>query len=114
MSNFEIKIPELGDFKDVEVIEILVKAGDQIEKDQSLVMLETDKATMEVPATQAGELVSLSVKLGDKVNAGDIVAELKITENQGSENDSEQEITDKKLQESEAKEVDVKIPVGTL
>ena len=110
MSNFEIKIPELGDFKDVEVIEILVKAGDQIEKDQSLVMLETDKATMEVPATQAGELVSLSVKLGDKVNAGDIVAELKITENQGSENDSEQEITDKKPQESEAKEVDVKIP----
>jgi pyruvate dehydrogenase E2 component (dihydrolipoamide acetyltransferase) len=110
LSNFEIKIPELGDFKDVEVIEILVKAGDQIEKDQSLVMLETDKATMEVPATQAGELVSLSVKLGDKVNAGDIVAELKIKENQGPENDSEPETTDKKQQESEAKEVDVKIP----
>ncbi len=76
MSNFEIKIPELGDFKDVEVIEILVKAGDQIEKDQALIMLETDKATMEVPATQSGEIISLSVKLGDKLNAGDVVGKI--------------------------------------
>jgi dihydrolipoamide dehydrogenase len=66
-------VPELGDFSDVEVIEILVSPGDTVSVEDPLITLETDKATMDVPATAAGKLVSIDVSLGDKLNAGDII-----------------------------------------
>ena len=64
----EVKVPDIGDFKDVEVIELLVKPGDAIAKDQSLVTVESDKASMEIPSSAAGIVKQLMVKLGDKVS----------------------------------------------
>lgn len=66
-------VPDIGDFKDVEIIEILVKPGDTIALDQSILTVESDKASMEIPATAAGTLVSLSVKLGDRVSQGTVL-----------------------------------------
>ena len=73
MSTIEIKVPDIGDFKDVAVIEISVKVGDVIEAEQSLVTLETDKAAMEVPSPTAGKVKELKVKLGDKVSEGSVI-----------------------------------------
>jgi len=76
MATLEIKVPDIGDFKDVPVIEILVKAGDAVKKEASLVTLESDKATMEVPSTHSGTVKELKVKLGDKVSQGSVIAVL--------------------------------------
>jgi dihydrolipoamide dehydrogenase len=69
----EVKVPDIGDFKDVEVIELLVKAGDAIDKEQSLIALESDKATMEIPSPDAGVVKELKLKLGDKVSQGTLI-----------------------------------------
>src|SRR5467141_556792 len=66
----EVKVPDIGDFKSVEVIEVLVKPGDAVAKEQSLVTLESDKATMEIPSPGAGVVKELRIKLGDKVSQG--------------------------------------------
>jgi dihydrolipoamide dehydrogenase len=66
----EVKVPDIGDFKEVEVIEVLVKPGDTVAKDQSLVTVESDKASMEIPSSAAGVVRELRVKLGDKVSQG--------------------------------------------
>src|SRR5512134_1068491 len=66
----EVKVPDIGDFKSVDVIEILVKPGDTVAPEQSLVTLESDKATMEIPSPLAGTVKSLVVKVGDKVSEG--------------------------------------------
>ncbi len=76
MTAVEVRIPELGDFPAVDVIEVHVKAGDRISAEDPLVTLETDKATMDVPAPRAGTVVSVAVKKGDKVSAGDLVLTL--------------------------------------
>ena len=72
-SQIEVKVPDIGDFKDVPVIEVLVKPGDSIKKEDSLIALESDKATMEVPAPEAGIVKELRVKLGDKVSEGAVI-----------------------------------------
>jgi pyruvate dehydrogenase E2 component (dihydrolipoamide acetyltransferase) len=69
----EIKVPDIGDFKDVEVIELLVKPGDQIAKEQSLITVESDKASMEIPSSSAGIVKELKVRLGDKVSEGSVI-----------------------------------------
>ena len=74
MSLIEIKVPDIGDFKDVAVIEIMVQPGDAIRLEQSLMTVESDKAAMEIPSSSAGILKELKVKLGDKVNVGDLLA----------------------------------------
>jgi len=66
----EVKVPDIGDFKDVAIIEVLVKPGDRVEKEASLITLESDKATIEIPSPQAGVVKELRVKLGDKVSQG--------------------------------------------
>ncbi len=73
MALVEVKVPDIGDFKDVEVIEVLVKAGDTIAVDQSLLTVESDKASMEIPSTHAGVVKEIKAKLGDKVNQGTLV-----------------------------------------
>ncbi|MFN0301619.1 MAG: dihydrolipoyl dehydrogenase [Burkholderiales bacterium] len=73
MSRVEIKVPDIGDFKSVDVIEILVKPGERIDKEQSLVSLESDKATMEIPSTHAGVVGEIKVKVGDKVAEGTVI-----------------------------------------
>src|SRR5690606_9810348 len=74
MARIELRVPDLGDNRDVPVIELLVQPGDVVKKDQGLVTLESDKATMEVPASEAGMVVELKVKVGDEVSAGDVIA----------------------------------------
>jgi pyruvate/2-oxoglutarate dehydrogenase complex dihydrolipoamide acyltransferase (E2) component len=69
----EIKVPDIGDFKEVEVIEVLVKAGDVVGKEQSLITVESDKASMEIPSSAAGKVKELKVKLGDKVAEGSLI-----------------------------------------
>ncbi|HEX5789098.1 MAG TPA: biotin/lipoyl-containing protein, partial [Woeseiaceae bacterium] len=77
MSNsVRLTVPDLGDFSDVEVIEVLVSVGDTVAVEDPLITLETDKAAMDVPSTAAGRIVSIDVKTGDKVNAGDAFATL--------------------------------------
>ncbi|MBB1388607.1 dihydrolipoyllysine-residue acetyltransferase [Shewanella sp. SG44-6] len=75
----EIHVPDIGDASDVDIIEVLVSVGDDITADQGLITLETDKATMEVPAPFAGKLVSLTVKVGDKVSQGSLIATIETT-----------------------------------
>ena len=70
----KITVPDIGDFKNVEVIEILTKPGDIIKKDDSVVTLESDKASVEVPSSFAGKISSLKVKIGDKVSKGSVLA----------------------------------------
>ena len=72
----EVKVPDIGDFKDVAVIEVLVKPGDAIALEQSLITVESDKASMEIPSSAAGTLKELKVKVGDTVNIGDLIAVL--------------------------------------
>ena len=74
MAATEIKVPDIGDFKEIPVIEILVKPGDVVSKEDSLVTLESDKATMEVPSSHAGTVKELRVKIGDKVSQGTVIA----------------------------------------
>jgi pyruvate dehydrogenase E2 component (dihydrolipoamide acetyltransferase) len=76
MSLIEVKIPDIGDFKNIPVIEVLVKPGDSVGKEAPLVTLESDKATMEVPAPTAGVVKELKVKVGDKVSEGSLVLTL--------------------------------------
>src|SRR3989304_6456300 len=66
----EVKVPDIGDFKDVEIIELLVKPGDTVALEQSLVTVESDKASMEIPSSAAGVVRELRVKLGDKISEG--------------------------------------------
>ena len=72
--SIEVRVPDIGDFKDVTVIEVFVKPGDSIKVEQSLVTVESDKAAMEIPSSHAGVLKELKVKVGDKVNIGDLLA----------------------------------------
>jgi pyruvate dehydrogenase E2 component (dihydrolipoamide acetyltransferase) len=75
----EVKVPDIGDFKDVAVIELLVKVGDTDKAEQSLITVESDKASMEIPSSSAGVLKELKVKVGDTVNIGDLIAVLEGT-----------------------------------
>jgi pyruvate dehydrogenase E2 component (dihydrolipoamide acetyltransferase) len=73
MSTIEVKVPDIGDFKDIPVIEVMVKPGDAVQPEDSLVTLESDKATMDVPAPMAGTIKELKVKVGDKVSEGSLI-----------------------------------------
>ena len=76
----EVKVPDIGDFKEVDVIEVLVKPGDRVAKEASLVTLESDKATMEIPSSDAGVVKELRLKVGDKVSAGSLILLLEAEE----------------------------------
>ena len=77
-STVDLKIPDIGDFKDVAVIEMLVKVGDTVAVEQSLFTVESDKASMEIPSPTAGTITALSIKLGDTVNIGDVVGQITV------------------------------------
>src|SRR5689334_8756672 len=76
MAKTDVKVPDIGDSKNVPVIEVLVKEGDRVEKDASLIVLESEKATMEVPAPAAGTVRGIKVKVGDKLSQGDVIMAL--------------------------------------
>ena len=77
-SSIDIVVPDLGDFTDVEIIEVLVSAGDRVAREDGLVTLETDKASMDVPAPQGGVVESLSVTTGDTINSGDVIGRMTV------------------------------------
>ena len=77
MASTKILVPDMGDFKDVEIIEVLVKEGQQIKKNDSLITLESDKSSVEVPSTHEGVIEKINIKVGDKVNKGDLILNLK-------------------------------------
>jgi dihydrolipoamide dehydrogenase len=85
----ELKVPDLGDFADVEIIEVLVAPGDEVAVEDGLVTLETDKASMDVPASHAGKIVSVDVAVGDTVSTGDVVATIEAAE-AGKANETEE------------------------
>jgi len=78
MAIMEVKIPDIGDFDEVAVIELLVKVGDKVRAEQSLITVESDKASMEIPSSHAGVITALMVKLGDKVKQGSVIATLEM------------------------------------
>ena len=80
MALIDIKVPDIGDFAEVTVIELLVKAGDTIKAEQSLITVESDKASMEIPASQGGVVKELKVKLGDKVKQGSLLLKLEMAD----------------------------------
>src|SRR6202521_5768216 len=80
----EVKVPDIGDFTDVPVIEVLVKAGDSVKAEDSLVTLESDKATMDVPSPSAGIVKDVKVKLGDKVSEGSVIVTLEAEAGNGA------------------------------
>ncbi|WP_310733321.1 biotin/lipoyl-containing protein, partial [Ideonella azotifigens] len=73
MALVEVKVPDIGDFKDVAIIELLVQVGDTIKPEQSLVTVESDKASMEIPASTGGVVKELKVKLGDTISEGSVL-----------------------------------------
>ncbi|MEQ1801258.1 MAG: biotin/lipoyl-containing protein, partial [Gammaproteobacteria bacterium] len=73
MARREVTVPDLGEFKNVEIVELLVKAGDKVRAEQPLLTLETDKAAMEVPAPAAGTVVEIKVAQGGRVSKGDLI-----------------------------------------
>ena len=81
----KILVPDIGDFENVEVIEILVKPGDQIKENDPIVTIESDKSSVEIPSTIAGKVDSLAVKVGDKVSKGDLLLNLKSSSKTSSE-----------------------------
>jgi dihydrolipoamide dehydrogenase len=76
MALIEVKVPDIGDFKDVAVIELLVKPGDTVAAEQSLITVESDKASMEIPSSHAGTVKELKLALGDKVSQGSLILTL--------------------------------------
>jgi len=79
MAEKELKIPDIGDFDEVPIIEVFIKAGDIVQKEQPLLVLESDKASMEIPAEEAGKILSVAVKVGDKVGKGKLIAVIEVS-----------------------------------
>ena len=108
MKTLEIRVPDIGDFRDVEVIELMVKEGEKIAKDQSLVLVESDKASMEIPSPEAGVVRELKVKLGDKVSEGSLLLLLDRDEtekNEQSDADKSSSVSVKPLQNAGEKTI---------
>ena len=94
-----ISVPDIGDFKDVEVIEVLVKPGDKINKNDPIVTIESDKSSLEIPSPSAGEIKDLKVKIGDKVSEGSLLATIE----NGQDVKSSSKIKDTKVEEVKEK-----------
>ena len=77
-NSIDIVVPDLGDFSDVEIIEVLVSEGDRVAREDGLVTLETDKASMDVPSPEDGIIESISVSAGDRINSGDVIGRMSV------------------------------------
>ena len=97
-----IKVPNIGDFKEVEIIEVLVKNGDNINKGDPVITLESDKSSVEVPSTFSGKIININVNIGDKVSEGDTILEIESNSDQVEvSNKSEKKIIEKENQEEQ-------------
>ena len=85
----KLLVPDIGDFEEVEIIEILVKTGDKIEKNDPVITLESDKSSVEVPSTTSGTVDSINIKIGDKVSKGDLILTLSSTHDQIEKNNND-------------------------
>ena len=92
-----ISVPDIGDFKDVEVIEVLVKPGDRINKNDPIVTIESDKSSLEIPSPSSGEIKDLKVKIGDKVSEGSILATIENGQAKSAPEEEENEKIEKKV-----------------
>ncbi|WP_227367574.1 dihydrolipoyllysine-residue acetyltransferase [Halomonas sp. M20] len=101
----EVKVPDIGDSTDVEIIEIAVSEGDDVSEEDSLITLESDKASMDVPSPYSGKLVSLAVKEGDKVSEGDVIGTMEIA-GEGDEGDDDQDDAEEETQQPSAESGD--------
>jgi len=107
----EVKVPDIGDFSEIEVIDIIVKVGDEIQLEDSLISLESDKATMDIPSSAAGKVKEIKVKTGDKVSEGNIILILEETLNEGKKSKSKpKKSTDDEKTASTVVEQDIKVP----
>ena len=104
MSDIEIKVPNIGDFKDVEVIEVLVKKGQSIKKNDPLITIESDKSSVEIPSSFEGKISNLNIKVGDKVSEGDLI----LTLEKSSQTDQKGE--EKPIIEKEFKKIEIVKP----
>ena len=101
MSDIEIKVPNIGDFKDVEVIEVLVKKGQSIKKNDPLITIESDKSSVEIPSSFEGKISNLNIKIGDKVSEGDLILTLE------KSSQINQKVEQKPIIEKEFKKIEV-------
>ena len=101
MSDIEIKVPNIGDFKDVEVIEVLVKKGQSIKKNDPLITIESDKSSVEIPSSFEGKISNLNIKVGDKVSEGDLILTLE------KSSQINQKVEKKPIIEKEFKKIEV-------
>ncbi len=101
MSDIEIKVPNIGDFKDVEVIEVLVKKGQSIKKNDPLITIESDKSSVEIPSIFEGKISNLNIKVGDKVSEGDLILTLE------KSSQVNQKVEEKPIIEKELKKIEV-------
>jgi pyruvate dehydrogenase E2 component (dihydrolipoamide acetyltransferase) len=101
-ATIDITIPDIGDFNDIPVIEILVKVGDTVEAEQPIVTLESDKASMDVPSPAAGKITEIAVKVGDKVSMGSLVGKLDAGQSGGSVSSDQEDEADAKEEEDAA------------
>ena len=104
MSDIEIKVPNIGDFKDVEVIEVLVKKGESIKKNDPLITIESDKSSVEIPSSFEGKISNLNMKVGDKVSEGDLILTLE------KSSQINQKVEQKPIIEKEFKKIEVVKP----
>ena len=104
MANLKITVPDMGDFKDVEVIEVLVKEGQSIDENDSIITLESDKSSVEVPSTHSGKVDKISIAVGDKINKGDLILTLDSSE--------KKEEKEEKLEPKKENKVDFKERFG--
>ena len=81
MPKKDITVPNIGDFKNVEIIEVLIKKNQKIKKNDPLITIESDKSSVEIPSTESGMITYLNVKIGDKVSEGDKILEIETNEN---------------------------------
>jgi len=102
MSETEIKVPNIGDFKDVEVIEVLVSEGQSIKKNDALITIESDKSSVEIPSNLEGKIKNLKIKVGDKVSEGDLILTI-----ESSSEVKNEEVKEKPEIEKEFKKIEV-------
>ena len=109
-----INIPDLGEAEDVEVIEICVKAGDQVDSEDPIIVLESDKAAMEIPASEVGKVISIEVSVGDTVSSGSPFLQIETTDQEAQhekENASEQKVMENHIISERVEEIESKLPL---
>jgi len=95
MSTIEVKVPNIGDFKNVEVIEVLVKEGQEVKKNDALITIESDKSSVEIPSSHNGKIKSLKLNVGDKVSEGDKILDLEAESSNEEKTEPEEKIVAK-------------------